>query len=114
MGVGDFVALVSVEGRGSLVNVKGFSDLLREPFLLHDQDLGVIQCVMMTSGRDVFCNGRVEVFSICVFLEPGTQYSGCFTNVFLVTFTTLNTVYHPTLFFFLGLVLGVYQQVLRC
>ena len=38
---------VLVEGRGSLVNVEGFLDLSRES--LH-QDLGVIQCVMMTGG----------------------------------------------------------------
>ena len=49
----DFVALVSVEGRGSLVNVDGFSDLSQEPPFLHHQDLGVIQCVTMTGGRCV-------------------------------------------------------------
>ena len=53
---------------------------------------------------------QIVVFSICVFLEPGTQHPGLLTNVFLVTFTTLNTVYHATLFFFLGFVLGVNQQ----
>ena len=52
------------------------------------------------------------VFSISVFLEPGAQNSACLTNVFLVTFTTLNTVYHPTLFFFLKFVLGGIQQAL--
>ena len=105
---GDFV--VSVESTGSLVNVEGFSDLLREPLLLPHQDLGVIQCVAMTGGRGVFRNDRVDVFSICVFLEPSAQHSGCLTNIFLVTFTTRNTVYHPILFFFLRFVLGVYQQ----
>ena len=100
--------MVSVEGRGSLVNVEGFSDLSQGPLLPPHQNLGVIQCVRvtMTSGRGVFCDGRVEVFAICVFLEPGAQHPGCLANVFLVTFTTLNTVYHPTLFFFLRLVLG--------
>ena len=64
------MTLISVEGRGSLVNVDGFSDLLQEPLLPH-KDLGVIQCVVMTGGRGVFCDGRVAVFSICVFVEPG-------------------------------------------
>ena len=45
------MASVSVEGRGSLVNVEGFSDLSREPIILLHQDLGVIQCVAMTSGH---------------------------------------------------------------
>ena len=102
--------MVSVEGRGSLENVEGFLELSWEPLLLPHHDLGIIQCVAMTGGKGMFHNGRVDVFSICVFLEPGAQHSGCLTNVFLVIFTTLNTVYHPTLFFFLGLVLGVYQQ----
>ena len=62
---GDFVASVSVEGRGSVGNVEGFSDLSREPLLLPHQDLDVIQCVMITSGRGVSRDGRVEVFSIC-------------------------------------------------
>ena len=46
----DFLASVSVEGRGLLVYVEGFSDLTREPLFLQ-QDLGVIQCVTMTGGR---------------------------------------------------------------
>ena len=40
---GDLVA--SVEGRGSLVDVDGFSDLPREPLVLSHQDLGVIHGV---------------------------------------------------------------------
>ena len=40
-GWGDLMALV--EGRGSLVNVEDFSDLLREPLFHPHQDLGVIQ-----------------------------------------------------------------------
>ena len=48
---GDLV--VSVEGRGSLVNVEGFLNLSQEPLLPH-QDLGVIQCVVMTGGRGVY------------------------------------------------------------
>ena len=48
--MGDLVALVSVEGRGSLVDVVGFSDLSREPLILLHQDLGVMQCVVMTGG----------------------------------------------------------------
>ena len=95
---GDFVASVSAEGRGSIVNVEGFSDLSWEPFLLPHQDLGVIQCVTMTSGRGVFCDGRVKVFSMYVFLEPGAQHSGCLTNVISVTFTTLNTIPPHTVF----------------
>ena len=47
---GDIEASVSVEGRRSLVNVKGFLDLLREPCLLPHQELGVIQCAAMTGG----------------------------------------------------------------
>ena len=109
--MGYFMASVLVDGRGSLVNVEGFSDLLWELLLLPHQDLGVIQCVSMTGGRGVFHEGRVEVFSICVFSEPGAQHSGCFTNVFLITFATLNTVYHHTLGIFIVLVLGVYQHV---
>ena len=101
---------VSVEGRGSLVNVEGLSDLSWEPLVLPHQDLGVIQCVTMTGGRGVLHNGRVEVFSINVFSEPGAQHHGCLTDVFLVTITTLTTVYHSPLCFFLGVVLGVYQQ----
>ena len=31
---GDFLALVSVEGRGSFVYVEGLSDLARKPFFL--------------------------------------------------------------------------------
>ena len=42
--------MASVEGRGSLVDVEGFSDLSREPLILLHQDLGVIQCVVMTGG----------------------------------------------------------------
>ena len=41
---------VSVEGRGSLMNVGGFSDLSRESLVSPHPDLGVIQCVAMTSG----------------------------------------------------------------
>ena len=93
---------------GDLVSVEGFSDLSQEPLILCHQDHGVIQGVAMTSGRGVFRDGRVEVFFICVFSEPGAQHSGCLTNVFLVTFTPFNAVYHLTLFFFLFLVLGVY------
>ena len=103
------MASVSVEGSGSFVNVEGFSDLSPEPLSLPHLDLGVIQCVTMTSGRGVLQVGRVEVFSICVFSEPGTQHRGCLINVFLVTSTTLNTVYHSIVFFILGVVLGVYQ-----
>ena len=47
---GDLVASVLVEGRGSFVDVKSLSDLSREPLILLHQDLGVIQCVVMTSG----------------------------------------------------------------
>ena len=90
MGGGSLV--VSVESRGHLVNVEGILNLLWEPVLLPHQDLGVIQCVVMTGGRGVFHNCRVEVFSICVFSEPGAPHSDCLTNVFLVTFTTLNAV----------------------
>ena len=61
---GDFLASVSVEGIGSLVDVEGFSDLSREPLFIHHQDLGVIQCVTMTGGRSTFRDGRVGVFSI--------------------------------------------------
>ena len=104
---GDLVASVLVEGMGSLVNVEGFLNLSWESLLLPHQDLGVIWCVAMTSQRGVFRDGRVEVFCICVFSEPDAQHSGCLTNVFLITFTSLNAVYHPTLFFFLGPVLGV-------
>ena len=89
---GDLVALVSVEVRGSLVNVEGFLNLCYHY-------LGVIHSKAMTSGKSVFCDSRVEMFSICVFLEPSAQHSRCLTNVFLVTFTTRNAVYHPTLFF---------------
>ena len=42
--------VVSVEGRGSLVDVGGFSDLSPEPLILLHEDLGVIQCVVMTGG----------------------------------------------------------------
>ena len=56
--------MVSVEGRRALMNVESFSDLSQEPLLLPHQNLGVIQYVTMTSGRDVFRDGRVEVFSI--------------------------------------------------
>ena len=42
--------MISVEGRGPLVNVKGFSDLSREPIILPHQDLDVIQCGAMTGG----------------------------------------------------------------
>ena len=80
------MASLSVDSRGSLVNVEGFSDLSWEPLYLPRQDLGVIQCVTMTGGRGVLHDGRIEVFSIPVFLEPGTQHSGCLTNVVLVTF----------------------------
>ena len=38
---GDLVVSVSVEGKGSLMNVEGFFDLSREPLILPDQDLGV-------------------------------------------------------------------------
>ena len=62
---GDLVASVSVEGRRSLVNVDCFSDLSWEPLLPHHH-LGVLQCVVMISGRGVFRDGRVDVFSICV------------------------------------------------
>ena len=69
---GDFVAFMSVEIQGSIVNVKGFSDLSWEPLCLPHQYLAVIQCVTMTGGRGVLRDGTVEVFSICVFWEPGT------------------------------------------
>ena len=58
----------------------------------------------------MFRDGRVGVFSICVFSEFGAQHSGCLTNVFLVTFTSLDTVSHRTLFLFLRFVLGANQQ----
>ena len=90
------MASVSVEGRGSLGNVDGVLDHSQEPLLPH-LDLGVIKCVAKTVERGVFRNVRVEVFSICVFSKPGAQNSGCLTNVFLVTLTTRNTLYHPTL-----------------
>ena len=44
------MASVSVEGRGSLVNLEGLSDLSWEPLVLPHQDLGVIQCIAMTGG----------------------------------------------------------------
>ena len=47
-GWGDFV--VSVEGSGSLLNVDGLSNLSQEPLVLPHQELGVIQCVVMTGG----------------------------------------------------------------
>ena len=105
-----FHGLVTVEGRGSLVNVDGFTDLSQEPLFLSQEDLVVIQCVVMTGGRGVLHDVRVEVLSICVFSEPGAQHSGCLTNVFLVTFTILNTVYRHTLFLLLRLVLGDYKR----
>ena len=42
--------MVLVEGRGTLVNVEGFSDLSLEPIIRTHQDLGVIQFVVMTGG----------------------------------------------------------------
>ena len=47
---GDLVASVSVEGRGSFVDLLGFLDLSRESHLLLHQNLGVIECVVMTDG----------------------------------------------------------------
>ena len=46
----DLMASVSVEGRGSVVNVEGSCDLSREPLILIYQDLGIIKCVAMISG----------------------------------------------------------------
>ena len=101
--------MVSVEGRGSLVTVEGFSDLLREPLLPH-QDLGVIQCVAMTGGRVVFRNAELRCFpSVCsrklvpsiLVVLPMYSWSH---SLHLMLYTI------PTLFLFLGLVLGVYQQ----
>ena len=43
------MAPVLVEGRGSFMDVEGFSYLSPEPLILLHQYLGVIQCVM-TSG----------------------------------------------------------------
>ena len=40
---------VSVEGRESVLDVEGFSDLTRKPPFLPHQDLSVIQCVTMGS-----------------------------------------------------------------
>ena len=50
VGWGNLMASVSVEGRGSLIDVYGFSDLSQEPIILLHQDLCVIQCVVMTGG----------------------------------------------------------------
>ena len=74
-----------------------------EPLILLDQDLGVIQCVLMTGQFGVFLYGRVRVVSISVFSEPGSQHSICFTNVLLVALTALNTADHPTPFLLLDL-----------
>ena len=102
--------MVSVEGRGSVVNVEGFLDISRESLIPPHQGLGVIHGVSMTSGLGVFHGGRVGVFSICMFSEPCAQHSHCLTDIFLVTFVALHTVYHLTPFFLLRFVFGDHQQ----
>ena len=46
---GDFLASVSVEGRGSLVYVEGFSNLVWKPLFFPHHDVGVIQSVALGS-----------------------------------------------------------------
>ena len=64
----------------------------------------------MTSSGGVFRDGRVGMFSISMFTEPGAQHSRNLTNVVLVTVTTLYTIYHTTVFFLYGFVFGADQQ----
>ena len=64
----------------------------------------------MTSGRSVFRDGRVGMFAISMLMEPGAEHSNRLTNVFLVTVTTLYTIYHLTLFRLLGCDFGAEQQ----
>ena len=90
------MASVSVEGRGSLVNVEGFSDLSRKPLLLPHQDLGVIQCVTMTGGRGVFRDGRVEVYEVLK-KDPITMYKNRSVKIlreWKKAGTILDSVYH--------------------
>ena len=51
----------------------------------------------------------VGMFTVSVFFEPHTLCPSCFANV-LLTPTTFHIVHHPTLFLFLGLIFGAYQQ----
>ena len=95
----DFVASVLVEGRGSLVDVEGFWDLLWEPLFLPHQNLGIIQCVTMTGGRGMFHNGRVGRFlSVCSrnlmssILAGSPMYS--WSQSLHLTLYTPHTVFH--------------------
>ena len=52
------------------------SDLPREPLVLSHGDLGFIHSVTVTSGRGVFCDGRVGMFAVSMITEPGAGCSG--------------------------------------
>ena len=68
---GHLMSSVSVEGRGSLVDVESFSDFSREPLVLSHWDLCIIHRVTMISDRGVFYDGRFGVFPISMLTEPG-------------------------------------------
>ena len=106
------MALVSVEGSGSLVNVEGFSDLSGEQILVPHQDLGAIQCVVMTCG---VCSAMAELRcfpSVCSqnlvpsILAVSPMYSWSH-SLHLTKYTT------PHCFSFLGLSLGLTNRDLK-
>ena len=86
------MASVPVEGRGSLVYVEGFSDLLREPLFFPLQDLGIIPCVTMTSGRDMFHNAELGCFpSVCSRnLVPSILAVSLYTTPYCFSFLDLS------------------------
>ena len=94
---------VSVEGRGSLVDVEGFSILLEN----HLSSLTRMSVSLNMVYSDQWCSMMAELgclASVCSW-NHGAKHSGHLTNVFIVTVTIFYLVYHSTLFL-LGFVFG--------
>ena len=106
---GDLVSSVSIQGWLVLVDRNvSFTFLLKSLYSLIRTFTSSKLYLWLVMAM---CSVMVELVclpSVCCWTSSLVTY--LFANIFLLTPTTLHTVHHPTLFLFLGLILGAYQQ----